>query len=270
MKPTPDLTGLRFRFLSVLNINKDKYNRTVWDCLCDCGKSTTVRTYDLKNGTVVSCGCYSAKKIGDFQRKHGMYNTIEYSTWEGIKQRCLNEKNDGYLHYGGRGIKICLRWQNSFEDFYIDMGPRPSKYHSIERKNVDGDYEPGNCIWILKIDQGKNKRNSLTLEINGEVKLIIDWCKHYNIPIQLVKGRLKRGWFNSIETLFEPPKCKAWNSKDSDIKLYDINGIKKRLRRWCKDYNIEYKAVWGRMNKFGWDLQRALTTPIRKQINNKY
>ena len=182
--------------------------------------------------------------------------------------RCTKSYASGYENYGGRGIKMCPKWRNSFEEFFKDMGPKPSAHHTVERKDVNGDYEQDNCIWLLRVDQSKNKRNSIKLEINGEVKLVKDWCRHYNITYELVRGRLRRGWTKSIETLFEPPRNEAWNSKCNSVQLYELDGVKKRLRQWCISYNVDYKQVWSRINKLGWDLKEALTNPINKPNKN--
>ncbi len=89
---------------------------------------------------------------------HGMHGTPEYRSWQGAKQRCLNPSDDHYANYGGRGIQICERWRDSFLSFYEDMGPRPSILHSIDRIDVNGNYEPSNCRWATASEQQRNKR----------------------------------------------------------------------------------------------------------------
>lgn len=92
------------------------------------------------------------------QERHGLSKAPEYVVWAGMKQRCLNPRNAGYANYGGRGIRICRRWRESFTAFYEDMGPRPSAEYSIDRLDNDGDYEPGNCIWATHAEQILNQR----------------------------------------------------------------------------------------------------------------
>jgi hypothetical protein len=108
-----------------------------------------------------SCGCGRSK--------HGLAGKVpEYHVWEGIKQRCLNPECAGYKYWGGRGIRVCQRWADSFEAFYTDMGPRPSDEYSIDRVDNDGDYEPGNCRWATRSEQQRNRRDRQHLfEIPG-------------------------------------------------------------------------------------------------------
>jgi hypothetical protein len=110
-----------------------------------------------------------------------------------MRQRCSNPNTDRYEHYGGRGIAICERWQ-SFEDFYADMGPRPSPKHSIDRIDVDGDYEPGNCRWATPAEQARNKRSNLMLTHDGRTQTITEWARETRIPLMTISRRLKSGW----------------------------------------------------------------------------
>lgn len=119
-------------------------------CLCECGNILETATTSLVQGSRVSCGCH--------QIKHGMCDSQEYSSWKGMKSRCYVTSNARYHDYGGRGIEVCERWRNSFENFYADMGGKPTPLHSIEREDVNGHYEPGNCVWATPAEQSRNKR----------------------------------------------------------------------------------------------------------------
>ena len=122
-------------------------------CLCDCGKTSYENYHSVKYKYTKSCGCLRL----NFMKKHGLWRTSEYRTWDGIKQRCLNANSKGYENYGGRGIKVCDRWME-FENFILDMGNKPSKFHSIDRIDNNGDYEPSNCRWATLKVQNSNKR----------------------------------------------------------------------------------------------------------------
>lgn len=125
---------------------------------------------------------------------HGKTRTPEFRIWSGIKTRCFNSNAPEFKNYGGRGIKMCARWSASFEAFLADMGRRPSIKHSIERVENDGDYEPGNCVWVLRREQARNKRNSVRLKYRGQVKLLVAWAEELGIDEATIRMRLKRGW----------------------------------------------------------------------------
>lgn len=155
--PQLDLTGKRFGRWTVLKRDENKTTRdSYWLCQCSCGTTRSVVRQYLQDGTSQSCGCLRAELL----TSHGMYKSPEYTAWYSLIQRCTNQNNPRYPSYGGRGIEVCERWQNSFIDFYDDMGPRPSKNHSIDRINNDGNYEPSNCRWTTRKVQQNNRRNS--------------------------------------------------------------------------------------------------------------
>lgn len=142
----------------------------VWLCFCNCGKTRFVKANNLKGGLTSSCGCAKNKP-----RIHGHASGGEpsptYKTWGHMKQRCLNPKTIQYGDYGGRGITICDRWVHSFENFLVDMGLKPDG-KSLDRINVQGNYEPSNCQWASISDQQKNKRKKLAIESFSNSELL--------------------------------------------------------------------------------------------------
>ena len=133
-------------------------------CQCDCGKTVVTFIQYLRSGDTASCGCYRKEIFtvhGMSQRRDAASGDPEYRTWYGMIQRCTNPKVNNYKNYGGRGIKVCDEWRNSFQAFYDYIGPRPEPKHlySIDRINNDGDYEPGNVRWATAKEQANNKRN---------------------------------------------------------------------------------------------------------------
>lgn len=130
---------------------------------CDCGNEITATLNSLKGGPSASCGCYRTElaigRIAHGDARKG-YPTKEYKTWSGMIQRCENPKSTKYSDYGGRGIKVCKEWREDFEVFLRDMGRKPSPEHSIDRIDVNGNYESGNCRWATPEVQANNKRNS--------------------------------------------------------------------------------------------------------------
>lgn len=154
-----DLTGRRFSRLTAIRVaGRDSTGRFEYLCRCDCGQEKTVRGSNLTSGHVKSCGCLLRE--ADQGITHGLSHAPEYIVWLSMKRRCSNPKNESFKYYGGRGIKVCDRWLHSFENFLDDMGSRPSPEHSIDRINVDGDYEPSNCRWATLSEQARNKRTS--------------------------------------------------------------------------------------------------------------
>lgn len=142
---------------------------------------------------IKSCGCYTRLKLSIRRKntiKHGKINTQEYNSWKSMKRRCKDNKGKGSHRYFGRGITVCKRWLNSFENFYEDMGPKPGKEYSIERINNAGNYEPGNCVWATPKEQGRNRENNRLFNINGIEKTLPEWSEITGVKLWILKRRI--------------------------------------------------------------------------------
>lgn len=198
--------GSRFGKLVVHSKDNSQPGKgSMWYCLCDCGKFTSVKRRDLVSGHTSSCGCESRRglekrtKHGQSPRDYKAQNPL-YTRWLNMKNRCRNPKCPEYRYYGGKGISVCKRWDESFLAFEADMGHPPSKAHTLERINSDRDYEPGNVVWAKQKQQMKNTSRTYKVTINGQTKCLKDWCRALELSYKAVQTRVERGW-EPIEAL---------------------------------------------------------------------
>lgn len=204
MKPThprfKDLEGQTFGRLTAKSVaGKNKQGFYLWECHCECGSTAIVQSSTLIGGKSRSCGCLARELTAERFTKHGhtrqRSESPEYRIWKGMIARCENPNRRDYPHYGGRGVNVCGRWRESFDAFLADMGPRPSRQHSIERIDNKGDYEPGNCCWETRKQQQRNKRNNHILEHWGQKKTLTEWSEITGIKAATLRHRVSSyGW----------------------------------------------------------------------------
>ena len=202
-----NLTGQRFGRLTVMGRTDNKKGRTMWICKCDCGKETEVSGSDLRTGGTKSCGCLRIEMIVERSTTHGMSNTRLHKEWQSMKDRCTREKCRDYQDYGGRGITICPEWSDSFEafrDWALANGYRDDL--TIDRIDVDGNYEPSNCRWATLREQAENKRNNHYLTLGEKTLTVTQWARETGIERRTLLKRKSLGW-TDVRTLTEPVKA---------------------------------------------------------------
>jgi hypothetical protein len=197
-----NLTGEKFGKLTVVKRTQNSQNgHSNWLCQCDCGNYKVVNSGQLRkrNGTR-SCGCLR-KKIGDRTRTHGMTKTRLYSVWDKIKRRCLLENEPEFFQYGGRGIKVCNDWlgEEGFINFYnwaIANGYNEDASRgecTIDRIDVNGNYEPSNCRWVDMKKQSRNKRNTFYVFVDGKKVSLSEICEQKGIDFRKMAKRIRLG-----------------------------------------------------------------------------
>lgn len=201
-----NLTNKIFGRLRIIcRTSNNKWGSPRWLCKCSCGNETITEGSSLKNGSTKSCGCL--KKEGN-NYKHGNNTTNKrtqiYRAWAAMLNRCNNTKYERYHQWGKRGIKVCNRWYK-FENFLEDMGNPPTKYHSLDRINNDGNYCKSNCRWATPKEQGRNKRNNRLISFNDKTQCLSAWAEEYKIKSSIIADRLKHNW-PIKKALITPPK----------------------------------------------------------------
>ncbi len=204
-------TGEVFGELTVLRQGARK-GTTYWICRCSCGVEKEIAGHNLRSGDIRSCGCKQLELISKALKgkyllhghTQGGIQSPEWRAWNGMLHRCYSKYGPSYARYGGRGIKVCARWRNSFENFLEDMGPRPSSKHSIDRKKNNRGYNPGNCRWATALEQQNNKSSNRHLSFRGRTQT---------------------------------------------------------LSLWAREAGLKASTIWRRLEKYGWSVERALTTP---------
>lgn len=207
--------GEVFGRLTVIERRPDRRSIKYYLCQCVCGNTKAIAGTSLIKETSRSCGCLQKDVIKAFVQTNTVHgatsrgtdrNSLYYRTyksWVGMLSRCRNKNASGWENYGGRGITVCQRWL-TFENFFADMGEKPSAAHSIERKNFDLDYTPENCYWATDKEQRRNTRRNVFLTYNNKTQCVTDWAKEIGLDASTLRSRIKEGW--TIEEVLSVPK----------------------------------------------------------------
>ena len=189
------LTGQRFSHLKVLGRSGNSGKFAAWLCQCDCGTERVFGGDQLRKGKARICGINGHTWLAAHPNPPGITTEFksEHQSWTNMRARCADPKHKKYPAYGGRGITVCERWAD-FKNFMLDMGRKPEPKFTIEREDVNGNYEPKNCKWISRKDQGRNKRNSVFVTYEGRRILLLDLVEELGLSRNIVYQRLKLGW----------------------------------------------------------------------------
>lgn len=242
-----DLTGKKFNRLTVIKeVGKDSRNQILWLCKCDCGNETIATTYRINKGITKSCGCLAievasrqSKEMGKKNKTHGLSKTRIYKTYRGMIDRCFNENDQHYPDYGGRGITVCNEWSNkndgfvAFNNWAIEHGYTDKL--TIDRIDVNGNYEPGNCRWADIIIQSRNKRDNRYIEYNGVTKTLSEWAIDFGLKRGTLAARLDR-YNMSFEDAISIP-----GGYDKPRKMYKITNIETGESFICRRKEIASK-----------------------------
>lgn len=210
-----DISGRRFGLLTAIVPVGRKDTRTVWRCVCECGKSTIASVSALTLGYRKSCGCLRPKPPAaglrgeqNYAYKHGgcIGGSADrlYSIWNDMNRRCFDDRRDDFSRYGGRGISVCEEWRSSyiaFRDWAISNGYQDSL--TIDRIDVNGNYCPENCRWATLIEQANNRRNNHEISYNGQTLSLAATAREYGVPVTTLNSRIKRRW--DIQAAIETP-----------------------------------------------------------------
>lgn len=195
-KVRANLSGMVFGKLTVKEYShSDKWGNACWICECECGNQAVVSTKDLKRGHTNSCGCYQKQRASEAKTKHGKSGEDNrlYRIWKGIKERCFNSNARYYSNYGGRGISICDEWRNeylAFEAWALSHGYQD--HLTIDRIDVNGNYEPDNCRWVSMKEQCNNRRNNNYISFNGKTQTAAQWADELGVERTSLVRKLRK------------------------------------------------------------------------------
>lgn len=212
------INGQKSGFIEVLEtfVTITPFGRAVTVCKyqCACGKIAVTEKARVVAGKIKSCGCMKAEFLRQINVRHGHSpahsSTSEYRAWRSMKDRCANPKNKAFHRYGGRGIKVCKRWRK-FENFFADMGKKPSIVHSLDRIKNNKGYNPVNCAWRTPREQQNNKRSNKLISFEGLKLTLAQFARRLKLPKHVVYMRYKNGW--SIAEIAATPLLDKKNQK---------------------------------------------------------
>lgn len=204
------MVGNRYGRLVVVARAPNRYGNYYWLCDCDCGSSVEINGSSLRSGCSRSCGCLHRERLAARNFRHGMSDSKEYRIWHHAKRRCFDPRVKSFPNYGGRGVSMCESWRRSFETFYADMGPCPPG-NSLDRIDVNGNYEPGNCRWATALEQANNARSNIPIFAKGERITLAQAARLHGIRYSTLYNRIWHGQKpeQALNSILEGRRCRA-------------------------------------------------------------
>ena len=193
-----ELVGLTFGRLTAIERVGDLNGRPAYLCQCECGNKKVVRSVDIMYGKTRSCGCLRNELSAERNKRtktkpNATKRHPLFYRWTSMRQRCNNPNNPSYHNYGGRGIKVCDKWESSFNAFVQDMGMPPDKSYTLDRIDNDGDYTPENCRWASPKQQLVNQRRSIRITISGKTMHAMEWSDKHGVSYQMITRKFRDG-----------------------------------------------------------------------------
>lgn len=242
-KPNP---GDRFGRLTVIGPAARKYH---YDCICDCGKKTSVNFYRLRDGITKSCGCYQSDRTRETNSTHRMSKSRAFRIWSEMRTRCNNPNSTCYKRYGARGISVCDRWNESFPAFYEDMGDPPGPDFSIERIDNNGNYEPSNCRWATAKEQARNRSSSAIVNFRGKDMTIAELAETTGVRYGILESRVVKYRWSVEEAVTIPPRKRRKSSLcgGKAVSQFTTDGVLvhewESMARASRALNIDVKRI---------------------------
>lgn len=249
--------------LTIIGLNEEKTNlkhMAMWECKCSCGSEKIViaTRNDLVNGKVRSCGCLKAENNRKKWTTHGETKTRLYSIWRGIKNRCYNKSDPAYDRYGGRGISVCDEWRSSYKEFREwSLSHGYNDNLTIDRIDVNGNYEPSNCRWADAFVQANNRTNNHLVEFEGKEMTLSELANMLKMPYNTISNRINHLGY-SVEDCSKIP---IGDSKKG-LHIIEYDGASMSMSDWARKIGVSLSTLSNRINKRKWSIEKALTTPV--------
>ncbi len=214
------MIGQTFGRLLVLQRTNDeaKGGHITYLCRCSCGVEKKVLSYRLRNGNTRSCGCFRADFHSKRRKTHGLSKHRLFAVWQSMMARCYNVLSHAFSDYGGRGIKVCDRWHD-VRYFVSDNEHLALPNLTMDRRDNDGDYSPGNVRWVSRYEQSLNRRSNVFLTHNGKTQTLFEWAREIGIPPRTLWARIRSGNWSTERALTEPVPSRKHQTRAADTKM---------------------------------------------------